>query len=230
MRGCWRPSRRPRTLDGPPGSPILLLDSDIFVLLAGAGLLEEFILEAGFEVDQARRLDPLPRMLQGGRLARTYSLALRQRAEAWCNRIRPVAQVPHSAYRVLQDLVTVPGIDPGEALLFAMAIATDQARVATGDKRACQMLALATGLADARGQLRGKVICLEGALELLVRRLPLPEVVSRLSFVRDFNRTLRILLSQGAKTPGASFLEALSAYSRAVGAELGDLLFRPGRL
>ena len=43
---------------------ILLIDSDIFVLLSAAGLLDDLVDCLGFELSDVRRLDALPHQLQ----------------------------------------------------------------------------------------------------------------------------------------------------------------------
>jgi hypothetical protein len=43
---------------------LLLMDSDIFILLSAAGLLERTAELLGFEMSRVRRLDALPHMIR----------------------------------------------------------------------------------------------------------------------------------------------------------------------
>lgn len=202
---------------------LLFLDSDIFLLLAGASSLGEFIAALGFDASQARRLDPLPHMLARGRLARKYPVGVRQKAEAWCAKIPGAQTAPSST--LLDRLLQVPDLQPGEALLFALAAETESSLVATGDKRACSALNAATGLDEVQSRLRGKVVCMEAALQVLMRRLGYKNLVEATMRVRDLNRTLRVLLPQGKMTPEGPFREALDSYLDHARSLAGSLLW-----
>ena len=203
-------------------SPLLFLDSDLFVLHAGAGLLPALIQATGSNLNRARRLHPLPYMLQKGALAARYPQGLRERAAAWCSRITAVEDAPSPGS--LEPLLGVAAIEPGEALLFALAAETPRSLMATGDRRACCALAAASGLAEIRALLRHKLICLESALALLLREVGFPHLAAALTLVRDYNQTLRVLLPQGELTDEGAFREGLASYLRDVSALTGDLL------
>jgi hypothetical protein len=205
---------------------LIFLDSDLFVLHAGAGLLEEFITSTGCALSGARRLEPLPQMLKRGPMVRAYPEGVRQRAEAWCSVVRAVDRAPSPS--TLDQLLSVAEIDPGEALLFAAAAEADSALVATGDRRACAALNAARGLDDVRAQLKGRVICLETSLQLLLERVGYLALVESLSAVRECNQTLRVLLPQGEATPERAFREGLESYARELASQIGDLRFTLG--
>ncbi len=200
---------------------LLYLDSDIFILCAGVCLLPDLIGAAGFELPQARRLRPLPHMLLKGRIPKKYSAATIEKASAWCSKVKAIDRSPSPA---LVDQLIMPGIDAGEAFLFAL-VAESDSIVATGDKRAC--LALQASDCEAKAQLRHKVICLETALWLLLERVEYPRLAQSLTPAREHNRTLRVLLSQGEETGEGSFRDGLESYSRDLEERAGELLFRP---
>jgi hypothetical protein len=202
------------------GSGLLYLDSDLFVLLSGAGLLDEVIQVAGFEQSAARRLDPLPYMLERGGLAQRYPEGVRERASAWCWRIASVEVVPPR--RLHDRLIREPDLDPGEALLFAAAAESAASVVTTGDKRACRALA-AVDLPE----LCGKVLCLEACLLLLLKALDFSFLIDSLAIVREYHQTLRVLLPRGASTSESDLREGLDSYWRDLLAQTGDLLRRP---
>ncbi len=200
---------------------LLYLDSDIFILCAGVGLLPDLVCAAGFELSRARRLRPLPHMLLKGRIPKKYSAAAIEKASAWCSRVKAIDRSPSPA---LVDQMIIPGVEAGEAFLFALVAESDSV-VATGDKRAC--LALQASDCEAKARLRHKVICLETALWLLLERLEYPDLARSLTPAREHNRTLRILLSQGEETSEDSFRDGLGSYSRDLEERAGELLFRP---
>lgn len=151
-----------------------------------------------------------------------YSPKIRQKAGAWCSKIAAAEDAPSTS--VLSDLLKVPEIDPGEALLFALTADADSSVVATGDKRGCRALASAPGLEKVRSRLRKKVLCLETCLQSLMASLGYAALRDPLTAVRDCNETLRVLLPQGARTPEDSFKEGLESYARDISAACGDLL------
>ena len=74
----------------------LLLDSDIFIVLAASGLLKTVLDQLAFNVDSTYRLDALPYMLYGKRLRRAYPLDILDRAFEWTERIDSVTREPSS--------------------------------------------------------------------------------------------------------------------------------------
>ena len=101
----------------------------------------------------------------------------------------------------------------------------DRGIVATGDRRALGRLSSASGLDDVRRALKGRIICLENSLDLLLDRIAYPRLADALTNVREHNQTLRVLLSQGELTAEADFRMGLESYMRGLVAQMGDLLF-----
>lgn len=203
---------------------LLYLDNDLFVLFAGANILEELIEAVGFDRQATRRLRPLPQMLERGPLARRLPTGLRQRALAWCSTIAGIEEAPSP--KLVDRLVLLEDLDPGEAVLFALAAETDGSLVGTCDRRACRALGRAQNLGDVRGRLKGKVVCLEASLKALLKRMEFSELAEALTTIREHNQTLRVLLAQGAATSRESFEIALSSYLKDLAYEAGDLLWR----
>lgn len=119
--------------------PFLLIDSDAFVLLAGAGVLEQAIELLGFDPAHALRLSPLPAMLGRGRAFKRYPADLLQRAQIACARIVALESRPDPV--LFEQLVSVPDIDEGEALLYATVAEKENWVLLSGDKRAMKALA-----------------------------------------------------------------------------------------
>ncbi len=144
---------------------LFFLDSDIFVILAGVNLLRGVVSAAGFDLASTRRLQPLPHMLKRGRLSKKYPSGIRERAGAWCSQVQPMASRPSGPE--FARLITIRGIDPGEAELLAAAAQSPGSLLATGDRRACRALVTAEGVDEVKALLKGKIICLETALWML---------------------------------------------------------------
>ena len=190
--------------------------------------MRELVAAAGFDLSNARRLQPLPHMLRKRKkMLKKYPAGVREKAIAWCSQIEPVSIRPKGPF--LAQLGLVRGIDPGEAELFAIAAETPGSLIATGDKRACRALKAAEGLEDAKAALRGRIVCLETALDMLLEQRGFSALSGPLTQIRGLNRTLGALLSQGELTLEENFREGLASYSRHLTSELGDLLYRPGR-
>lgn len=161
-------------------------------------------------------------MLERGRLARRYPEGVRGRASAWCGKIAAIEDRPPTEFH--EPLLEV--VDPGEALLFATAADLDDGVVATGDKRACLGVATAPSLSHLRPRLAGRVLCFEGALELLLARLGFPALAAALTPVRDYNQTLRLVLSEASATSEEHFREGISSYLGSLERQAGQLLYR----
>jgi len=78
---------------------LLLIDSDAFVTFGAAGLVAEVGEALGFGLSELRRLDPLPHMLERGRLARKYPPAIRDKVKSWCSVVAPILEAPGPGMR-----------------------------------------------------------------------------------------------------------------------------------
>src|SRR5687767_1731970 len=114
---------------------LLLVDSDVFIILAAADALEEVASLLGFDLTAIRRLLPLPRQLKVSKSFReNIPEDIRSIAERYCTRIEPLRELANdSSY--LQRLAPYDGIDPGEAQLLAVLAERPSSLLASGDKR-----------------------------------------------------------------------------------------------
>lgn len=200
----------------------LFLDTDFFVLMAGANLIAPLLDALDFSIADARRLDPVPHMLERGSLARKYAPGIREKAAAWCEEISPIRSRPApDLHQPLHE-----ALDVGEALLFATVIEAEGRIMATGDIRACQTIATDESLAQIRPRLKEKVICLESSLTLLVEEVGFESLASALSRVREYNKTIRVLLSRAEATPEREFRQGLESYLGDVKKKTGELLYK----
>ena len=192
--------------------PLLLVDSDLFILLSAAGVLGEFAASLGLALADVRRLDALPHQLRRGkRFAEKYPQDVRSSVLRDCDRTQAVTDRPEND-DFLQALADTPGIDVGEALLLATAAERPVYLLASGDKRALRLVGARPELRAIRDALAGRILCLETALNALARRIGLPAVARAFTPVRALNITLRVVFAAGESTQPDHFKEAVDSY------------------
>ena len=204
---------------------LLLVDSDVFVLLSAAGLLDELATVLGFAPDAIRRLSALPYQLQKGRSFRRYDLAARTTVLTKCEATASWEERPADNER-FDRLVSVDGIDEGEAFFFATLSERHACLLTTGDSKALVALGNASDLADVRDQVRGRIVALEGALLLLVRSLGAEAVGSRLKPLASVHRTIDILFGTKDHFDDDEAVRQITSYLDSLRQSMGDdLLF-----
>jgi hypothetical protein len=191
----------------------LLVDTDAFCKLGLAGLLSDAALIFDAKLEDCRRLPALPHMLRRGTLRKRYG-------EGDCDRLIPLAAgmtaVPGASIEWLDKLVSVEGVDPGEAQMIAVA-AEFGVFVLSGDKRALNAIKTIGSITDA---LAGRVCILEAALLALCERLG-PEVVrQRVAPLADKEKVIKTCFSPTNPSP----VEGLQSYYKSAVADVQPLL------
>ncbi len=206
---------------------ILLIDSDIFILLAGADILDKAIELLGFKMENLRRLDALPYQLRGKKFRKTYAKPVLDKALAWCERVASFVERPADD-ELQQALANVQRIDPGEAVMLGLLAEQEVYLLASGDKASMRALAQAPELAGLKKAVSGRVICLETILRLLLTKHEAQFVARSFAAVRIVNTTLRVVFSQGEQTPLENCLVAVDSYFADLVKDGGnDCLFNP---
>ncbi|AVX92147.1 hypothetical protein PkP19E3_31255 (plasmid) [Pseudomonas koreensis] len=148
----------------------LLIDNDVILKLAQYGMLEHLPKlftrsgEIQLSVLDSARYKLLPKQ-------NPLKLCKSEEAAAHIAALLGSAQKVSAAdvdLDVLEQLNAIPGIDAGEALLFAAAAADAESVVLTGDKRALNGLS-ENHLEAIAPSLKGKVIMLEGLIQGFVQ-------------------------------------------------------------
>ena len=119
--------------------PRLLIDNDIFILLAGAGLLEQAVITLGFTIADTYRLEALPFVVKRSKQPPHLPPDLVARVVQECHQVPVLAESPNPD--LLQLLVTTPMIDAGEAVLYALLAEHPSYFLTSGDKRAMRTIA-----------------------------------------------------------------------------------------
>jgi hypothetical protein len=183
----------------PPEPPdrLLLIDSDIFILLAGANALEAALGEFGFEIAQARRLDALEHMLRSSKkLRKSHAPDVIARSLESCGRVAPI-QGSAPDPDLVQLLADTPDIDSGEVALLSHLVRNDSHFLASGDKRWMRALCAQERLAGIRAAVAGRVICLEVIVESLLNLWGIDRLIQVFAPVRTSHTTLKVLFGGG---------------------------------
>lgn len=200
---------------------ILLIDSDIFVLLSAAGLLDDLVACLGFELSNVRRLDALPHQLERGRSFRRYDENARNEALTRCREVRSIEERPTSSEH-WEKLISVEDIDEGEALLFAKLAEVSASFLTTGDQRSLIALGKAEGLNNFRDQIRGRVVTLESALLLLVQSVGAQTVGAAFQRLPGVNTKIDLLFRYKTEFVEEEIERQLTSYINDLREKLGD--------
>jgi hypothetical protein len=203
----------------------LLIDNDAFVLLAGASLLDEAITLAGFSPPDARRLRSLEFMLRkGARAFQKYPAEVINRALEDCVRIKPLEEVPsREAQSAFEQAI---GVDEGEAVLYGVVAEHQFHFLASNDKTAMRAVAGSPQLAQIRGQVAGRIVCMEWLLGKFLATLG-PEVTAqRFTQLIATEKRLGAILSPAATGRPEDCLVAAESFLSGLRRDLGqDFLF-----
>lgn len=156
-------------------------------------------------------------MLRRGRLARKYGVKACTQLVSLCENMPIVPRVDESTLAVFAG---EPGIDPGEALLFAQ-VAERGGWVVSGDKRC---LAALSRVSDLHRRLDQRVAIIEGVLLELCVRQDFNDMRDRIRLIRPYDTTIDICF----RPNGALSVDGLRSYYRDAARSASPLrLWRP---
>jgi hypothetical protein len=200
-------------------APRLLVDNDALLKAAHWGLLDVVpSLVSGVWSDVACLPQFPPRVRRAeAKLFADASVALSLAA-----RLSQTIELPEPDANVLSVLQIEPGIDAGELLLFGALVATPQAILLTGDKRALR----AISQTDIRSLCRGRIVCVEQLLLQALYRLGAPTLVAQVRQWEQRDKTALAIFSRSGDKSDADIREGLNSYLRALDGEAPGLLVR----
>lgn len=206
----------------------LLLDNDIFLLLSGAGLLEESVAALGFSIAEARRLDSLKHMLRKpARALSRYSEEILARAANDCSRVAALDEEPNEQMLELFG-AHATNVHGGEAVLLALTASHGDYYFGTNDKTALRAVAREAGLAALRERVAGRIICLEIVVKRLIERMGAEELATRLAPVLRFDSRLHCIFSPAQSGHPEDCSIAVESFLSDLRRELGeDFLWQP---
>jgi hypothetical protein len=206
----------------------LLLDNDIFLLLSGAGLLDETIGALGFTLAEARRLDALAHMLRKrARALSKYSEEILTRAADDCTRVAVIDEEPDGQ---MMELFTAHGaqVHGGEAVLLSLTASHETYLLGTNDKTALRAVASEPGLSALRERVAGRIVCLEIVMQRLIELLGTEELARRITPVLRFEPRLFAIFSPVQSGRPEDCPIAVESFLAGLRRELGeDFLWHP---
>lgn len=206
---------------------MLLIDTDMLVLLAVSGLLDRVAARLGYEMKDVRRLDAATHQIRKSKSLRDQygSAAL----DSALPRIQEIAVVEPAVDTDLLDRLN-DWIDPGEALLVAVAAAHRHSLLISGDKRAIRQLARC-GDESCIQSMQGRIVTLEAVLWILLKDMA-PRSIHPMFMAASFHKTLRVVFSRSNLDSADGCIEATRSYFISARAESAGLLYDPdpGRL
>ncbi len=205
-------------------SPLLLVDTDLFVLLAGAGLLDELAVCLGIPPENIRRLPALQSQIKSKRFIDKIPADELARLLTAIAHVTPWTDSP--ADTALLERLNVENIDAGEAQLFATLCEHPVYLLGSGDKRALIALGSTPDLKDVRTSLQGRILSLETALTLLIRKLGAKAVGTALKPLWEKHRTIDILFGTKTAFDDQESLRQIQSYLDHLKQSIGpDLLY-----
>lgn len=164
---------------------ILFVDNDIFLKLAGCDLLHEFIDCLLLTQQQIRVAPNLPFSIKG-QMNKSYHGEQSEKAKNILSEFIKNVQVTDELvvdgqHEFLNELLLIPKIDPGEALLFTHAYYNNLSKIATGDKNCLTALLKAENLIKLQQALRGRIYTFELAMLILIEKIGFDEVNKKVS-------------------------------------------------
>jgi hypothetical protein len=208
-------------------SPLLFIDTDLFVLMAGAGLLGHLAECLNIPPANIRRLPSLEYQIKSKKFIDKIPADELARLQAAITNVAPWTDSPADT-ALLERLQTISDIDDGEALLFATLHEHQVYLLASGDKRSMIALGKAPELNDVRESLRGRIISLESALTLLIRKLGASVIGPLLRPFRERHQTVSILFGYKTEFDDEESLRQIRSYLDDLKKSIGsDLLYYP---
>jgi hypothetical protein len=198
----------------------LLIDTDAFVLLSGAGLLDRVLVLLGFDRATAYRLSALPHMIRRGKkFQQVCRPVTRDCVLEACSVVPEITDRPSD--ELLQKLIAFPEIDDGEALLYAMLAEQPTFMLVSGDKRAMKIVGALDNPTGIRDSVAGRVIALETVLHQLVAQDGVEPVAEAFTSFPD-HKTLQVVFSPVNSSDKQRCLASIESYLRELRGTVGD--------
>ncbi len=196
------------------------LDNDVLHKLSALGLLQQTLAALG--VDDLRVLTTATYRFMIGKPdkghARFGQVVWEQIRDAIAS-AQPPGEPEKSDIAALAEVL---GIDAGEAILFSCAARDPGSLLLTGDKRSLTALTESKTCGGVRDALSGRVLCLEQALQRVIGRVGVAEVVSRVDRSTIADTAIRAVF--GPPKTAESIDEGLGSYVKHLRAQTGQLL------
>lgn len=186
----------------------LLIDNDVIQKLA---VLDAFDAALGTVPNAGRFVLPSARF-RFAKAGRKLGVDAAVRAENFAKACTPLPAEPPDVARYQHT----PGIDVGEALLFATAAHDADTVLWTGDKRSLEALALEPNLKDVVDKLAGRVRCFEQIVLAMLDSEGFAWLLPRVVAAPDCDRSLTSVFGSKERSVEPSVREGLASYIGAI--------------
>ncbi len=210
---------------------ILLCDNDILKKLAACDLLATALDALSLTKEQLRILQTAPYVLGlagAGKHRNTQHTLVQQRLGTFFDGVEYIDEKISTA--TVSAFAAVDEIDQGEAVLYATAVECEGYIITTGDKRSLRALSSAPTLSCYVERLRGRVVCLEQMVKIMIRRHGFDFIKQHVIPAREFDTALRVAFGSGEKAEESNVLAALQAYIDSLRSETATLLINEDEL
>lgn len=190
---------------------LLFTDNDILLKLANCNLLDCFIDELSLSHHEVF-LTPKAKFSLQSQLNK--NLSSQEAKDSLSNFLMKVSYIEDPVDdSLIADLISIPNIDSGEAILFAKLISTEASFLATGDKRSLKAILEEVELQKFRTHFLNRVYTFESVLLFLLDRKGFLFVSSMISRNPDMNDSvLRMAFGNGRDEQHAR--ACLNSYSQ----------------
>jgi hypothetical protein len=200
-----------------------LVDNDIALKLAQYDLLDQSIEVIAGDYRSVEILDSLQYRFRlsddNASLARCGDPETRDRLRTLCQKS---SRLPPADNGVVAALSLIPGIDIGEAQIFAVAFQRREDFVYTGDKQSLRALVGSAAGNAVRAALCGRVYCLEQIIAQVIHRFGFDAVATKIARRPHTDASLRAIFGAGSTEFGV--FEGLKSYYKALRGETEGLL------
>jgi hypothetical protein len=190
---------------------VCFLDNDVLLKLAGFELLDEAIAALKISPDNLYVLESARFVFRDSpSVIAQYSQSVRDRAITFVKSCHGVLTDVESCDFIA--LSKLKNLDEGEAGLLTATNGVESFVLITGDKRCLKALANGVGIATIQQRLRGRVICLEQVILVLIQLLGFEVVKARVVPMRDCDKSLKACFGSGDLATETNVVEALEGY------------------
>jgi hypothetical protein len=199
-------------------------DNDILLKLAAYDLAELALAALGIPAGEMRVLSTARFTFHGKDAVKgraRFGAEVYDRLHRLLARLSPITDAPDPKWEA--TMASVPGLDVGEALIFASAAPDTEALVLIGDKRALAALAGDPRCSELAANLAGRILCWEQLLAALLRVAPFATVRDRIAARPEGDTATRIVFGAHGDASEEAVREGLHSY-------VADLRKQTGRL
>jgi hypothetical protein len=208
----------------PQNVKLMMADIDLFCKLANWNMLE--CLPGLFDCkwNEIASLSTLKFRIQRELRSENFKLLRTTKiAERALEIVESMGTLPEPSSELISHLQSVPTIDPGEAILFAIASKYENANLLTGDKRALMGLHATTHVLNLLSIDR-RIVCLEQVVGAILLEKGITWLRTKVCPYKDVDKSISAVMGGKCDADQDTVQEGLYSYVRDVASKTGELL------